>query len=128
MTTPTQALNVLAAARPDQLAAPEQYIRDRIYQGGRSPPRRCPRRTDRHFVDLLSFLRWAQPPLPAILLVALAVQPQSTAAPTRPHVARPVQSDSLRARSSLGCSSQRGRRDVRAREVVDNRLLGDAGL
>ena len=30
----------------------------------------------------------------AILLVALAVQPQGTAAPTRPHVARPVQSDS----------------------------------
>jgi hypothetical protein len=93
MTTPTQALNVLAAARPDELAAPEQYIRDRIYQAAIStkempPAHRSPFRR----LAVVSAVGAAT--VAAILLVALAVQPQGTAAPTRPHVARPVQSDS----------------------------------
>jgi hypothetical protein len=93
MTTPTQALDVLAAARPDELAAPEQYIRNRIYQAAVSTPE-MPAAHPSPFRRRVVLSAVGAGAVAAILLVALAVQPHETAAPTHPHVARPVQSDS----------------------------------
>ncbi|MGD0193836.1 MAG: CU044_5270 family protein [Candidatus Dormibacteria bacterium] len=93
MTTPTQALDVLAAARPDELAAPEQYIRNRIYQAAISTPE-IPAAHPSPFRRRVVLSAVGAGAVAAILLVALAVQPHRTAAPAQPHVPRPVQSDS----------------------------------
>jgi hypothetical protein len=93
MTTSTQALDALADARPDELAAPEPYIRNRIYQAAISTPEmpaahRSPFRR-RVVVSAVGAVIVA-----AIVLVALAVQPPRLEAPTQQHVARPVLSGS----------------------------------
>jgi hypothetical protein len=93
MTTPTQALDILADARPDELAAPDQYIRNRIYQAAISTPG-MPAAHRSAFRRRVVVSAVGAGTVAAILLVALAVQPHRTDAPTQPHVARPVQSDS----------------------------------
>jgi hypothetical protein len=93
MTTPTHALDILADARPDELEAPEQYIRDRIYHAALSTPA-MPAAHRRPYRRLVVVSAVGAGTVAAILVVALAVQPLRTGAPTQPHASRPVQSDS----------------------------------
>jgi hypothetical protein len=113
MTTPTPALDILADARPDELEAPEQQIRDRIYQAALSSPamsvahRQAYRR--RVVVSVVGAGTVA-----AILVMALAVQPLRTGAPPHPHPSRPVQSDSSARSVLLAAASAAGQTRVTA--------------
>jgi hypothetical protein len=93
MTTPTRALDILADARPDELVAPELYIRDRIYHAALSTPAMpaAHRRPYRRRVVISAVGAGA---VAAILVVALAVHPLRTGAPTQSKTSRPLQSDS----------------------------------
>jgi hypothetical protein len=99
MTTQTRALDILADARPDELEAPEQHIRDRIYQAALSSPAMPAAHRQRYRRRVVVSAVGAGT-VAAILAVALAVQPLRTGAPTHPHESRPVQSDSS-ARAAL---------------------------
>lgn len=106
MTTPTPALDILADARPVELDAPEQYIRDRIYHAALSTAA-MPAAHRRPYRRRVVISAVGAGTVAAILVVALTVQPLRTA-PTPPHASRPVQSDSSARAVLLAAASAAG--------------------
>jgi hypothetical protein len=107
MTTSTQALDILADARPYDLAAPEEYIRNRIYQAAISTPETpAPHRSPFRRRVVVSAVGAGT--VAAILLAALAVQPHRADSRTQPHGARPVQSDASARAALLAAATEAG--------------------